>query len=200
MSPEEVAAALHALDGVPDAQDRRRRQEQLLDSVATTVAMLAVERLEEMRGSTIKFGNQKANGEIKLAASIIPLESRLHYRCFTPEFIEATLDLARDYRDTPAFAASWHPEDWIEQSPIWPSARFLAWEKDRANRPPTDKERFLYLLALTVREMLFVLDEAGLPRSAPTADVVEQFGGLQKLWDTADSELWRKIRNRGKAA
>jgi hypothetical protein len=134
------------------------------------------------------------------SADIIPLDARRHYRCFTPEFIEATLDIARDYRDTPAFASDL-PEDWLEQSPTWPSERCLARAKERANRPPTDKERFLFLLALTVKQMLVVLDNAGLSRTAPTADVVEQFGGLQKLWDAADRELWRKIRKRnGKAA
>lgn len=55
MTADEVAELLLILDGVPDPQDRRRRQAALLDSVATKTASEALEILELRRG---KSGNQ----------------------------------------------------------------------------------------------------------------------------------------------
>lgn len=52
MTPDELAAALYALDGISDPLDRRQRQAQLLNSVATRVAIEAIDLLEVRRGKS----------------------------------------------------------------------------------------------------------------------------------------------------
>jgi hypothetical protein len=54
MNPDELATALFNLLPL-DSAEKRRAAEALLDSASTATAMLALERLEQMRG---KSGNQ----------------------------------------------------------------------------------------------------------------------------------------------
>jgi hypothetical protein len=53
VTAEELAELLLLLDGIVDPQDRRRRQEQLLDAQSTRVACVALEILEQRRDQEI---------------------------------------------------------------------------------------------------------------------------------------------------